>query len=222
MSSYPVILDLAGRLCVVVGAGPVGCRKANGLLEAGARVRMVSKASPVEDGLAARVDLRIRPFAGDDLDGAFLAFAATGVASVDRLVCAAAASRGILVSSASAPDDGDFRLPATLRRGDLLISVATGGRSPALSTILRDRLAQSYGACWGDVVEILGRLRTRKLTGEREKSYSCEVLNKLLAAGLAELVAGGRTAEINNLLTRVIGEATSLDDLGVVLRDTAS
>lgn len=222
MSGYPVILDLTERLCVVVGAGTVGCRKTRGLLEAGAIVRLVSIDPPLDKAIEAQVELRLKPFASDDLDGAFLAFAATGDEIVDQSVCAAARCRGIPANSASRPENGSFRLPAVLRRGELLLTVATGGRSPALARLLRNHLAESYGPAWAEVVEILGRLRTRKLTGAQKKSYSYKVLDQLLTAGLTELVADGRTTEINTLLTRILGEELSLDDLGVNLRDASS
>lgn len=222
MSDYPIILDLTDRLCVVVGAGNVGCRKVRGLLATGARIRLISTGPPADAGLKDRVELRLKAFAPDDLEGAVLVFTATGVKQVDHEVCIAAKARSMPVNSASHPADGDFRLPASLRRGDLLLSVATNGRSPALAKTLRDRLAAEFGPEWADIVEILGRLRTRKLTDKREKTYSCKVLNKLLEEGLAEHVASAHTTEVNTLLTRILGEDISLEDLGLVLRDGSS
>ena len=222
MNGYPVILDLADRLCVVVGAGKVGCRKVRGLLAAGARVRLVSTIAPSDISLQNQVDLLIKAFEPVDLDNAVLAFAATGAEHVDQEVCLAAKERGILSNSASRPDDGNFHLPATLHRGDLLVMVATCGRSPALARALRDRLAEEFGPEWADIVEILGRMRTRKLTGKCEKTYSHQVLDKLLKKGLAEHVAAGHTTEVNTLLTRILGETISLEDLGLVLRDISS
>lgn len=222
MSGYPVIFDLVDRLCAVVGAGPVGCRKARGLLDSGARVRMISTLPPCDAELVSRLELRSKAFASEDLDGVFLVFAATGIDEVDRSVCAAARQRGCLVNSAASPKDGDFSLPAVLRRGDLLLTVATGGQSPTLARVLRDQMAKDYSPSWETVSEIFGRLRTRKLTGASEKFYSYEVLDKLLAAGLNQLVADGKTAEIDHLLTRVFGEELSLEDLGVDLRDVSS
>ncbi|MBE0575434.1 MAG: bifunctional precorrin-2 dehydrogenase/sirohydrochlorin ferrochelatase [Desulfuromonadales bacterium] len=222
MNGYPVILDLVDRLCVVVGAGKVGCRKVRGLLAAGARVRLVSTIAPSDISLQNQVDLLIKAFEPADLDNAVLAFAATGADHVDKEVCLAAKERGILSNSASRPDDGNFQLPATLRRGDLLVMVATCGRSPALAIALRDRLAEEFGPEWADIVEILGRMRTRKLTDKYEKTYSHQVLNKLLKEGLAEHVAAGHTTEVNTLLTRILGETISLEDLGLVLRDISS
>ena len=222
MSGYPIILDLTDRLCVVVGAGSVGCRKARDLLSAGARVRLVSTTPPSDSSLTDQVDLQVKVFEPNDLDHAVLAFAATGADQVDQAVCIAAKERGIPINSAANPANGDFQLPATLRRGDLLLAVATNGRSPALARALRDRLAVDFGPEWAHIVEILGRLRTRKLTDKREKTYSYKVLDKLLASGLAEHVAAGHTAEVNILLTRILDEPISLEDLGLVLRDTSS
>jgi precorrin-2 dehydrogenase/sirohydrochlorin ferrochelatase len=216
VNDYPLIFDLRERLCVVVGAGSVGCRKARGLLAAGASVRLISTRVPTDSDLTDSTDLQLKAFQPTDLDGAFLAFAATGADQVDREVCLAARQRGIPVNSASAPADGDFRLPALLRRGDLLLAVATGGRSPALAKALRDRLAEEFGQEWAGIVDIAAALRTRKLTGICEKMYPYKVLEKLLEEGLAELAAAGRTAEINNLLTRVLGETVSLETLGLV------
>jgi precorrin-2 dehydrogenase/sirohydrochlorin ferrochelatase len=222
VNGYPVIFDLTDRLCVVVGAGNVGCRKALGLLAAGARVRLVSTDPPFDVRLANQVDLHIKTFEPSDLDNAALVFAATGIDQTDYNVCHAAKARGIPVNSASGPADGDFRLPATLRRGDLLLAVSTCGRSPALAKAVRDRLAVDFGPEWADIVEILGRLRTRKLTDKPEKTYPHRVLDKLLEEGLAKHVAAGHTTEVNTLLTRILGETISLQDLGLALRDISS
>ena len=222
VNSYPIIFDLTDRLCVVVGAGNVGCRKVRGLLAAGARVRLISTTTPADTSLADQVDLQIKSFEPADLVDAVLAFTATGSGDVDMEVCSAARARGIPINSASNPAQGDFHLPATLRQGDLLMAVATSGRTPALARALRDRLAKEFGPEWADIVEILGCLRTRKLTGIREKTYSHTVLDKLLEAGLAEHVAAGHTTEVNTLLTRILGETISLEDFGLVLRDGSS
>jgi len=221
LSGYPIILELSDRLTVVVGAGPVGCRKARGLLAAGARVRLVS-IDPAALPLPAGVELRRKVFAAEDLDGAALAFAATGDATVDAAIVAAARTRGIPVNAAAAPAAGDFTLPAVLNRGDLLLAVATHGGSPALARLVRDRLAAAYGPEWGLVVEVVGRLRTRKLTESPSETYNSEILEQLLAAGLPQLLADRQAATVDRLLTRVCGVELSLAQLGLDLRDHSS
>lgn len=219
MSGYPIILDLHGRLAVVVGGGAVGRRKVTGLLAAGASVRLISR-DPVPPACWSQpIEFHLRPFHPADLDGATLAFAATGLAEVDQAVLAAAQERGILVNLATDPALGDFALPAVLRRGDLQIAVATAGRAPALAAAVRDRLATGFGQEWAMVVEIAERLRMKKLTASNENVYSYKVLADLLDNGLADLLAHRNEEEINHLLTRACGRETTLAELGLTLPD---
>lgn len=219
MGDYPIVLDLRNRLAVVIGGGAVGRRKVSGLLEAGARVRLVSCDPVPATWWNQPIDLRLRPFHASDLDGAVLAFAATGIAAVDQEVLAAARERGILANLAADPKAGDFALPAVMARGDLRIAVATGGQSPALARVIRDRLVAAHGPEWGLVVEIAARLRTKKLTTSEENVYSYKVLADLVENGLADLLARRENPEIDALLTRVCGREITLAGLGLTLPD---
>jgi precorrin-2 dehydrogenase/sirohydrochlorin ferrochelatase len=139
--AYPITLDLHGVVALVVGAGPVAARKATGLAEAGAVVRVVApEVSPamtaaVESG---QVDtLARRPFRPSDLDGVRLVVTATGT-EVDHDVATAATAAGIWVNAADRPGDCSFILPAVARNGSVSIAVSTDGASPALAQRLRD------------------------------------------------------------------------------------
>lgn len=140
--AYPVALDLRGVLVLVVGAGPVGARKVEGLAAAGARVRVV--ASEIGDRLDPSLvaEVRERPYEATDLEGVRLVVTATGVGAVDAAVSADARARGIWVNAADQPDDCEFILPAIARAGRLTIAVSTDGASPALAGYLRDRCAE--------------------------------------------------------------------------------
>ena len=219
MAGYPVIFDLSDRLVAVIGGGSVGRRKVTGLLAAGARVRLISR-DPVPPACWNEpIELHLRPFHPADLDGAALAFATTGIADVDRDVLNAARERGIPANLAAAPEAGDFTLPALLRRGHLLIAVATGGRAPLLAGLLRDRIATGFGPEWSGLVELVARLRTEKLTSPDENVYSYKVLADLFDAGLADLLAQGQHEEIDHLLTRVCDRDITLAGLGLTLPD---
>ena len=139
MTHYPIFLDLRGRPVLVVGAGPVGLRKARGLVEAGASVTVVAPVWLAEfDALPIR---RIeRRFRAADLDGAALVFAATGDRAVNRRIGAAARRRGIFANIADAAGECDFIVPARLERDGIQIAVSTGGRSPRLAAELRQKL----------------------------------------------------------------------------------
>ncbi|MCM2264566.1 MAG: bifunctional precorrin-2 dehydrogenase/sirohydrochlorin ferrochelatase [Desulfuromonadales bacterium] len=219
MPGYPIILDLHGRLAVVVGGGAVGRRKVTGLLAAGARVRLISRDPVPPHCWSQPIELHLRSFHPADLDGAALAFAATGVAAVDQAVLAAARERSIPANLAAAPEAGDFTLPAVLHRGDLLIAVATAGQTPALATVVRDRIAASLGPEWGLIVEIAARLRMKNLTTSAENVYSYKVLADLIDSGLAGLLAHRNDEEIDHLLTRICGREITLAGLGLTLPD---
>lgn len=219
MSTYPIILNLDRRLAVVVGAGPVGCRKARGLLAAGACVRLVSLAPPVLDLPEQGLELRLKAFAAEDLDGALLVFAATGDPQVDAGIQVQARQRGLLVNCAGDRRAGDFHLPAATRCSDLLLTASTGGESPALARLVRDRLEQTFGREWGVLCQLATRLHSTKLTKNEENTYTYKVLEKLLDGGIIELIASHRTAAIDQLLTETLGRPTSLEQLDLDLRD---
>lgn len=214
---YPVQLNLSGRLCVVVGGGTVGRRKLAGLLRAGARVRLIDVDAASVPMTNDALEFLPRAYRDGDLADAFLAFAATDKPEVNAAVAAEARHRGIPVNRADDAAAGDFLLPANLRRGDLLFSVASGGRSPALAAILRDQLAEHFGPEWGAVLDIAATLRRKRLTLLGKTKYNREVLRRLLATGLAERVAAGDDAGVDALLATLPEGGCTLDDLGIQL-----
>ncbi len=155
---YPIFLDLSGRRCVVVGGGVVAGRKARKLLQARARVVVISPEMGAELESVA-VEVHRRSYAEGDLEGAYLAFAATDSREVNAAVAREAKERGIPVNVADRPSDGDFALPSTLRRGSLQVAVSTGGASPTLARRIRDELEEVFGPEWAGIVEELGRNR---------------------------------------------------------------
>ena len=143
MGYYPVLLDLAGRRCVMVGGGIIAGRRVDGLLTAGARVTVISpRLTRTLAALAAegRIDHEAREYRDGDLDGADLAFVATDASEVNAAVAREARARGVWINAADDPARCTFILPALVRRGDLTVAVATGGSSPALARAIREEL----------------------------------------------------------------------------------
>ena len=163
------------------------------------------------------IEVVIRPYGAGDLLGAFVAFAATDNRLVNTAVVREARQRGVLISVVDAPDEGDFTLPALVRRGNLTVSVATGGDSPALAVLLRDHLAEQLGPEWATVLEIAAALRQKRLTLQGKTEYNQAILRRLLEGGLPDLIAGGNAPAINRLLQTLFGEGCSLEQLGIRL-----
>jgi precorrin-2 dehydrogenase/sirohydrochlorin ferrochelatase len=157
-NQFPINLNLEGRSCLVVGAGRIGLRKTEQLLATGARVTVVAP-EVVGDFAALPVTIHQRAFELTDLDGQRLVITATGNRELDQLIYDMCEERGIWINSADDPERCAFTLPAVVRRGDLMVTVSTGGNSPALSSWMRQKLEALVGPEFEEVVNELAQER---------------------------------------------------------------
>jgi siroheme synthase-like protein len=198
---YPVNLLVAGRRCVVVGAGRIAARKIAALLDAGAVVHVVAPelGPEVRDWQASKaVTVDERPFVPTDLDRAWLATSATPDPAVNQAVYDAAEARRIFVNAADDPERCSFTLMSVVRQGDLVVTIGTGGRSPALATYLKDHVASEMGPEWGVLLDLLSEERERLRAG----GTSSETLDwrRALDSGMLDLIRTGRVAQAKELL----------------------
>ena len=193
---YPLMLDVTGRLVVVVGGGAVGARKAAGVLDAGAtRVRCVSLAfDPAMPPCVERVPEAYEP---RHLDGAGLVFAATDSAAVNEAVVRDARARGVLVCRADADDNepGDFATPAKLQQGGVVVTVSAVG-SPALAVLIRDGLAARWDPRWSKLADAMRELRPAIRGADALPAHRRAAVFRDLATaeGLAVVEGGGLDA----------------------------
>jgi cobalt-precorrin 5A hydrolase/precorrin-3B C17-methyltransferase len=142
---YPVTLNgLAGKKAVVIGGGPVGQRKVQGLLAAGIAVRLVSPEATPQLRVWAeekRIGWERRPYQPSDLTGASLVFAATNQRAVNAQVAQEAERLELLCNVADQPAEGNFHVPAVHRRPGLVVAVSTLGESPTRAKKVRDQIA---------------------------------------------------------------------------------
>jgi len=203
MSLYPVNLQLSDRLCLVIGGGPVALRKTLSLLAGDARVRLVSPELIPELARIARsgaVEWLAREYVEGDLFGAFLAFAATDNRQAQKKIAAEASRYGVLLNSADDPQGSDFHVPAHFRRGRMLVTVSTGGGSPALAKVIRRRLEGEIVGEYAQVVELLGLIRS-ELQGSKESAEGHgRLFEALFAGGLIELVLAAQWFDLQVLL----------------------
>jgi len=160
---YPIMLDLRGKRCVVIGGGPVAERKVKTFLECGALVYVISpELSPALCELAemGNIDVARRSFESGDLSGAVLAVAATDESEVNRQVFCEGQSVGVLINVVDDPENCSFIVPSILRRGDITIAVSTSGRSPALARKIREDLEESYGPEYASLAVLIAEVRS--------------------------------------------------------------
>jgi precorrin-2 dehydrogenase/sirohydrochlorin ferrochelatase len=196
-SLFPMFLKLAGRQCLVVGAGKVGEGKIAGVLDTGARVRVVSReasAAVREWARDGRIELELRSFSPEDLDGAFVAVVASASRDLNEFVYREARLRGVLCNVVDVPNLCDFFYPAVVRRGDLQIAISTSGQSPSLAQKLRQQLERQFGPGYAAWVAELGETRKLVQASDLSPERKRELLHSLasreaLEAALAEAPA---------------------------------
>lgn len=204
MSMFPISLNLRDKLAVVVGGGAVGLRKLSAVLESGARARLVD---PRLLALPPGATHIAEEYRADHLDGAALAFACA-TPDVNTRVVADCRARGVWVNSASSPDEGDFALPAVVRRGAFTLAVSTGGASPALARRVRERLEAEYDAAFAEWVRVLAEVRAEVLAAFGEPRRA--LLDSFAGwEWLARLRAEGADAVLKAMREAVAREAAS-------------
>jgi len=190
---YPLMVDLSGRLVVIVGGGNVGTRKAIGLLEAGAgKVRVVSPQYHTQ--MPANVEKILAEYEPHHLEGATLVFAATDRALVNAKVVTDARERGILVNRADS-EEADFSTPALLREGPVTIAVATGG-SPAIAAKIRDGIKETLDRRWIALAEVMQKLRPMVLAASIPEEKRRELFRELASVESADLAKRGDVAAL--------------------------
>ncbi len=193
-SLFPMFMKLEGKQCLVVGAGNIGEQKIGGLLDAGARVGVVAlEATPAvrEWARAGKIELELRAYADDDLQGAFLVVVATAVRSLNERIYHEAQRLRVLCNVVDVPDLCDFFYPSVVRRGDLQIAVSTAGQSPSLAQRIRQQLEKQFGPGYAAWVAELGETRKLILASDLDKEKKLDLLHALASreafeAALAE------------------------------------
>ena len=162
MTLFPLFLKLEHKRVVVVGGGAIAERKIEGLLSAGARVRVIAPQITRQIAEWARfrkVDWLPKEFAAGDLEGASLVVAATAAPGVNRAVFTEAESKKILCNAVDDVENCHFYYGAIVQRGDLQVAISTNGKSPALAQRIRKELEEEYPAEYGVWLDWLGAAR---------------------------------------------------------------
>lgn len=217
MDSLPLNFRLQGRRCLLVGGGDIAARKAELLLRAGARIRLV--APQILPALAERVqaqhgELRQRGWQHDDLDGCELVIAATDDEALNAAVSAAAQARQLPVNVVDAPDLCSVTFPAIVDRSPLLVSVSSNGAAPVLARQLRARLESLIPASTGRLAALMGQLRPeikRLLPDVRRRRLLWEAI---LAGPVPDLVQRGQLAQATAAMRAAATAAAGADGQG--------
>jgi len=214
---YPAFLDLRGRRAVVIGGGAIAEQKVVGLLDAGARVTVISPSvSRRLEDLAAAGTLTIerRPYRPGDLAGAFLAIAATDDRAANRAVWTEAEARGVLLNAVDDLPHCSFIAPAIHRQGDVAVAVSTAGKSPALAVRLRERIGRLVGPEYATLLELLGELRAELALRVPDARIRTRLWYRIVDSDVIEWVRRGDVAGARARIGRLVGAAEQPETRG--------
>ncbi|MGD8521712.1 MAG: bifunctional precorrin-2 dehydrogenase/sirohydrochlorin ferrochelatase [Desulfobacterales bacterium] len=208
MKYYPIHLDIRDRHCLVVGGGSVATRKTKTLLDCGARVTVISlqtSGTLQELAQAGSIVLKNRSYRSTDMQGIFLVIGATDDETLNQQISHDAEARNILCNIADRPEVCNFILPSIVHRGDLVITISTSGKSPALSKHLRKSLENQVGEEYDHFLQLMGSIRKKLLRQSHDPEVHKQLFNQLINNGLLDLIRDGKKAEINQLLRQTLG-----------------
>ena len=194
MRYYPAFLDLQGLRCLVVGGGQVGERKVETLLDCGASGppgQPGADPRPGREGSAGARPPAGPEFPPEHLEGIFLVIGATDDPEVNRRISTEARSRNLLCNIVDKPRDCNFIVPSQVQRGDLVIAVSTGGRSPALAKKIRQDLENLFPDIYSIYVALLGRVREYVLAQGLTQAKNQQIFESLIEAPILESLQRG-------------------------------
>jgi len=214
MRYYPINLDLAGRSVLVVGGGAIAEGKARQLVEAGARVLIVSPAltaSLSELANTGTLVWRQDEFAESDLYGVWLVISATDDQAVNEAVAQAAARRNLLCNVVDQPALCNFITPALVTRGRLQISVSTGGGSPSVAQRVKREIAELIGDEYGELLELAAEIRSeaKRLLPDFEQRRT--LLHNFAESEAIDLLRSGKRDEARQLAFHLLKLATEAE-----------
>jgi len=179
----------------------VAARKVEGLLAADAQVKVISPAIvPEMKNLfdSGKISYTQRTYRDGDLEGIFLAIAATNDPSVNHAVWSEATRKGCLVNVVDDPEHSTFILPAILQRGEMSLAVSTGGSSPALARRMRERMEEIIGAEYGILIEILAELRPELIAKFPSGQARLQAALRVVDSNILQVIQHqGRNAALN-------------------------
>ncbi|THB64118.1 MAG: bifunctional precorrin-2 dehydrogenase/sirohydrochlorin ferrochelatase [Desulfovibrio sp.] len=212
MRYYPAFLDLTEKRCLVAGAGDVGRRKLATLIKCPVKEVLVVDPGPPHTDLEpliapVNVTYANRPFTDSDLEGCFLAIAATAKTEVNQRIADLCRERSILCNVIDEPDSGDFIVPAHVDLDGLVAALSSSGVSPALTRVVRRDLQEYLGSRYTILLALLKKLRPLVLALEQPQADNAALFRSLVTSDLAGLLSSGDQQGAQALLQEILPPA---------------
>ena len=210
MRYFPINIDIQNKSCVLIGGGNVAYRKALSLLKAGADITLI--APEINDGVSKLVDDGTinwikRCYEPGDLNGAALAIVAVDDPAVGKKVSEEATRLNVLINVADIPEQCTFTLSSCIERGDLLVTISTGGRCPAFSRHMRLKLEEIIDDAYGDLLNLLGGAREKMIEAGISTDNCRDSLNKIIDSDILSYLREREHEKAAAFADKIVSEA---------------
>jgi precorrin-2 dehydrogenase/sirohydrochlorin ferrochelatase len=202
---YPIMLDIDGKPCVVIGGGKVAQRKVESLLDCGGVVTVIAPEMTDELrnlGQNGKIMMIFREYRTGDLKDFDLAYVATDNHQVNESCLKEARQEKVLLNVVDQPAMCDFIVPASIQRGDLTITVSTNGKSPMLSKKIREDLECIYGEEYTIFLEVMGELRQLVLIEWENIHHRREFFEKIVYSDVLDRYKKGEIQDLKQYILK--------------------
>ncbi|MFR3569589.1 MAG: bifunctional precorrin-2 dehydrogenase/sirohydrochlorin ferrochelatase [Paraclostridium sordellii] len=186
--NYPIMIDLMGKEITIIGGGKIAYRKVNNFLKFGYEVTVVSREF-IEDfnNIENKIKIIKDEYSEKYIKDSFIVVAATNNKKVNESIGMFCRSNNKLVNVIDDQKLSNFIVPSCVKRGDLVISISTGGKSPSLASKIRKDLEIQYDDSYEEYLILLGELRVQILEKYNNPSIRKDLLNKIINLNYDEL-----------------------------------
>lgn len=206
MKFYPINLNVENKKCVVIGGGKIALEKIFGLVEANAKVEVIAPkvCEEVEElFLKGKINLIREKYSAEKISEGKILIAATNNFELNQKILSDGREKNFLVNIVDS-FDGDFTVPSRIRRGDFLLAISTGGKSPGFSRFVRQMLEKDFDENFSEGVEIISRYRqeAKKIfpTFEERINFWREVLTE----EVWEMLKAGKISELEGRIKKFL------------------
>ncbi len=210
MRYYPIFLDLKDRRVLVVGGGVIAEGKARQLIDAGARVSVVSLTltEPLTRwNRRGEIEWREGIFTERDLDGVWLVISATDDRAVNSEVARVSAERGLLCNVVDQTEFCNFITPALITRGRLQIAVSSSGGSPSVAQRVKREIGQLIGDEYSTLLEIASEMRAEAKRLIQNFEHRRQLLHEFAESEAIDLLRDGKYDEARQLAFDLLQKA---------------
>ena len=214
MKYYPVYLDITNKRCVIVGGGDVAERKAERLLDFGARVTVIGKTlTPLLETMKrdGRIEHIHADYDGTLIGNAFMLIGATDRDDINTRISLDGKHKGILVNIVDDPAKCDFILPSLVQQGDLAIAISTGGKSPALAKKLREELEKRYGPEYEALLHMLGKLREKVVARGYASDENKQRFEAVIDSDILQHIKDKNWEQVKKIIYEITGVEIEVD-----------